>query len=172
MPSQFAWVVSVFPSPMSPRLRNTMPLKRSQHNLQRPFWSSAKSTTLTQSWNSNIEMQVRSEKGKAETAAANSLHPRLPQNSMLSEVAKEKGSSSWLAALPIESHGFSLHKGAFRDALCLRYGRQPILLPTTCACGKLFTVDHVLNCPTGGFPIVCHNEIQDLTAELIVRGLP
>ena len=29
------------------------------------------------------------------------------------EVAKEKGSSSWLAALPIESHGFSLHKGSF-----------------------------------------------------------
>ena len=57
----------------------------------------------------HLEMQVRSEKRKAETAAANSLHPRLPQNSMLMEVAKEKGSSSWLAALPIESHGFSFH---------------------------------------------------------------
>ena len=36
-----------------------------------------------------------------------------------------------------------------------------------CTCGKLFTADHILNCPTGGFPIVCHNEIRDLTAELM-----
>ena len=33
------------------------------------------------------------------------------------ELAREKGSSSWLTVLPIESHGFSLHKGAFRDAI-------------------------------------------------------
>ena len=37
-------------------------------------------------------------------------------------VCSEKGASSWLSALPIFEHGFALHKGAFRDALCLRYG--------------------------------------------------
>jgi len=41
------------------------------------------------------------------------------------ELAEEKGSSSWLSALPIEEHGFCLHKGAFTDALALRYGWQP-----------------------------------------------
>ena len=36
-------------------------------------------------------------------AVANSLHPQLPQKlQKLMEVAKEKGSSSWLVALPIE----------------------------------------------------------------------
>ena len=42
----------------------------------------------------------------------------------------EKGSSSWSAALPFESHGFAPHMSAFRDALCLRYGWQPERLPT------------------------------------------
>ena len=36
-------------------------------------------------------------------------------------IAEEKGASSWLVALPIEKHGFSVHKNAFRDALRLRY---------------------------------------------------
>ena len=40
-------------------------------------------------------------------------------------------------------------------------------IPTICACGKSFTIDHGLNCPTGGFPIVRHNEIRDLTVNLM-----
>ena len=64
-------------------------------------------------------------------------------------------------------HGFSLHKSAFRDALCLRYGWQPQLLPTTCTCGHSFTIDHALCCPTGAFPIVRHDELRDLTADLL-----
>jgi len=35
--------------------------------------------------------------------------------------ASEKGASSWLSTLPIAEHGFALLKGAFRDALCMRY---------------------------------------------------
>ena len=83
------------------------------------------------------------------------------------EVAKEKGSSSLAVVLPIESHGFSLCKGALRDTICLRYGWQPPLLPTTCACVKSSTIDHTLKCPTGGFLIIRHNEIRDLTADLM-----
>ena len=47
----------------------------------------------------------------------NSLSPRLQYSIMLSS---EKGSSSWLTALPLVDQGFALHKGAFHDALCLR----------------------------------------------------
>ena len=36
-------------------------------------------------------------------------------------LGKERGASVWLTALPIESRGFWLHNGDFRDALCLRY---------------------------------------------------
>ena len=72
-----------------------------------------------------------------------------------------------LTALPLEEHGFSLHKSAFIDALALRYGWVPSRSPTSCACGANFTVEHALSCPRGGFPSIRHNEIRDITANLL-----
>ena len=46
------------------------------------------------------------------------------------ELASKKGASNWLSALPLERYSFALHKGAFRDAICLRYGWQPQHLPS------------------------------------------
>ena len=103
-----------------------------------------------------------------ESAAASELKATLPSNLQRALiVSSEKGASGWLSTLPIEEHGFALHKGAFRDALCLRYGWHPSLLPSFCICGSHFTVDHALNCPRGGFPSIRHNEIRDITAELL-----
>ena len=65
------------------------------------------------------------------------------------------------------SCGYHLHKGAFRDALCLRYGWDPPYLPDSCTCGASFSIDHALNCPCGGFPSLCHNELRDITASLM-----
>ena len=50
------------------------------------------------------------------------------------DLAKEKGASTWLTALPLAEHGFTLHKGAFRDDLALRYGWTPADMPSKCAC--------------------------------------
>ena len=33
------------------------------------------------------------------------------------DLAKEKGSSTWLTALPLAEHGFALHKRAFQDKI-------------------------------------------------------
>ena len=85
------------------------------------------------------------------------------------DLASEKGASSWLTTLPIEEFGFALHKGAFHDALALRYDWNPSRTPTNCACGKKFTVEHAFTCPKGGFPILRHNEIRDLTANLLTE---
>ena len=82
-------------------------------------------------------------------------------------LSSEKGASSWLSALPVEEHGFALHKGAFRDALCLRYGWLPSGLPTQCVCGQGVSVDHSMNCPTGGYPTLRHNELRDFTAAIL-----
>ena len=49
-----------------------------------------------------------------------------------------RGASSWLTAIPIAEYGFTLHKQAFRDALCIRYGWQPARLPSHCPCSCLF----------------------------------
>ena len=41
------------------------------------------------------------------------------------DLAQEKGASNWLTSLPIQEFAFALHKGAFQDALSLRYSLQP-----------------------------------------------
>ena len=85
------------------------------------------------------------------------------------DLAQEKGASSWLTSLPIEEFGFTLHKRAFFDALALRYNWQPSRMPTSCACGSNFTIEHSMSCPKGRFPSIRHNEIRDLTAKLLTE---
>ena len=85
------------------------------------------------------------------------------------QASSEKGASRWLSTLLIAEHGFALHKEAFRDALCLRYGWRPAGLPTTCVCGKNFSVEHALNCPCGGLPSMRHNELQNITAQCLTE---
>ena len=60
-----------------------------------------------------------------------------------------------------------LHKGAFRDALALRYGWRPTGMPSLCACGKANGVEQALSCCKGGHVIRRHNEIRDVTASLL-----
>ena len=80
------------------------------------------------------------------------------------DLAKEKGASNWLSALPLRKHGFDLSKSAFLDAICLRYGWQLSRLPPRCVCGSAFSAEHALHCPTGGLPTRRHNEIRDILA--------
>ena len=101
---------------------------------------------------------------------ATDLKTRLPQHLLRSaELASEKGAYSWLTALPITAHGFALHKGAFQDALCLRYGWTPTNLPSECVCGATFNTEHALTCPTGGTTIIRHNEVRDIMANLLTE---
>ena len=104
---------------------------------------------------------------------ASSLHPLLPADLQRArELACLKGASSWLTVLPLDEHGFSLHKGDFRDAVCLRYGWPLSHLPSDCVCGASFTVDHAFTCFHGGYPILRHNEIRDITAQLMSEVCP
>ena len=66
----------------------------------------------------------------------------------LIDMANEKGSSSWLVTLPIESHGFSLHKTALENIISQMYRWQLSFLPTTCIFVQSYIVAHALNCPT------------------------
>ena len=83
------------------------------------------------------------------------------------EMAQERGASSWLTSLPIEEFNFTLHKGAFHDAIAIRYGWSPSRMPKHCDCGSKFSLEHSFSCPKGGFPSIRHNEIRDLTANLL-----
>ena len=81
--------------------------------------------------------------------------------------ASEKGASAWLTTLPIEEHGFTLHKGAFRDALALCYGWPIRFSAEKCLCGAKFEPDHQMICCQGGYVSLQHNELRNLTASLM-----
>ena len=92
-----------------------------------------------------------------------SLLPSLSSSLQRSvSLSVEIGSSSWLTALPLSEHGFVLHKRAFRDALRLRYGWRPPLLPSSCVCSEPFTVEHPLSCLHGGLPSIRFNELRKI----------
>ena len=116
---------------------------------------------LAKATNKNNRQQLEKELA---SNLQSSLSPTLQRAMTL---AQEKCASSWLTTLPINEFGFALHKSAFRDALALRYGWQPLNVPLACSCGKSFTIDHVLSCAKGGFPSIRHNEIRDVTATLL-----
>ena len=112
--------------------------------------------------------ETREAKRHYQSNEASQLIHSLPPSLQYSvKLAQEKGASNWLTTLPVEEFGFALHKGAFRDALALRYGWPPDFAPSLCSCGEPFSVSHALTCKMGGYPAIRHNEIRDLTASLL-----
>ena len=83
------------------------------------------------------------------------------------DLAREKGASSWLTAIPLKEMNFDLSKREFRDALRLRYDWAIPDSPSVCVCGCDFNADHAMICQRGGLIIQRHNEIRDLVAELL-----
>ena len=114
--------------------------------------------------------KVKAQRRRKQNAEAALLRKNLStdlQKSM--DCGNEKGASSWLGVLPLTEHRFNLHKGAFQDALSLRYGWKLTHLPGNCVCGKHFTVEHAFSCAHGGFPSLRHNDVRDITANLLVE---
>ena len=117
--------------------------------------------------------EIRASNRRHSEDRANAIYSQLtPEMKRCVDLTKERGSSSWLSVLPLSEQGFHLHKGEFRDALCLRYGWSLSNTPQLCNCGKAFTVNHAMVCHMGGFPTIRHNEIRDLTAPLLTEVCP
>ena len=114
-----------------------------------------------------LTLQQRDNMANASAAGLKQSSPESTQRALA--LAQEKGASNWLTALPLDEFNFTLHKGAFRDAIALRYEWLPENLPTNCCCGSTFSVQHALSCPTGGFPTLRHNDVRDLTADLMAE---
>ena len=83
------------------------------------------------------------------------------------DMAQETGASNWLTALPIRAKGFSLNRQEFNDALALRYGWPIDGLPQECQCGSPFNSNHAMTCKTGGFICSRHDEVRDITAQML-----
>ena len=117
---------------------------------------------------STAKMAVKARSRRQEQSRAQDVFAKAdPELRRCGELAAEKGASSWLTCRPLRRHGLRLHKGAFRNAVCLRYGWTPSRLPQSCVCGKDFSVAHALSCPTGGYPSLRHNELRDVTASML-----
>ena len=109
-------------------------------------------------------------RGRAEelSGTAENLKQIVPRKTKRAlDLAQEKGSSVWLTVRPLQEQGFNLSKREFRDAVKLRYDWPFDDIPSICACGENFTVDHAMICKRGGFVIQRHNELRDLEAELL-----
>ena len=80
-----------------------------------------------------------SQRRKAINEAASLRTTLLPPLQRAMDIYSDKSAFHWLTVLPMTSHGFSLPKAAFRDALCMRYNWQPDHLPSHCSCGQAFS---------------------------------
>jgi len=78
----------------------------------------------------DLNQEAFSIKHQRLTDSLSTFSSTLPPNLQLPlKLAGEKGASSWLSTLPLECHGFALHKGDFCDDVALRYGWPPKNLP-------------------------------------------
>ena len=114
--------------------------------------------------------EVKKMKRDHQSSSSSQLKASLPpdlQRAM--DLSMEKDTSNWLTVLPVDEFGFTLHKGAFRDALALRYGWSLHHIPHTCPCDTTFSVEHALSCAKGGYPSIRHNDIRDFTAHLLTE---
>ena len=60
-----------------------------------------------------------------------------------------------------------LIKRAFFDSIYLRYCWDLKRLPIKCECSQKSTMDHALQCQTGGYVIKRHNRIRDMLANFL-----
>ena len=112
--------------------------------------------------------QVKHERQQNQKAKLDSVIGQMSQQE--GRRAKEngqKGVSNWLTSLPLKDYEFDLTKQEFRDAIRMRYGWALDRLPTSCVCGSRFDVPHALSCKRGGFVTLRHNEVRNITANLL-----
>ena len=122
--------------------------------------------------NSNICVHVYSNIAKKKSEYYQSILASLREKMTSAQcrsndIACSDGASIWLSSLPLKSENFSLKKPEFYDGIHLRYAWDLKNLPSECVCKAKFNVDYALSCKIGGFVTLRHNEMRDLTVDLL-----
>ncbi len=86
------------------------------------------------------------------------------------EIAREKGVSSWLTALPLKTLGYCLNKEEFRNSINVRYHWPISSMPSICACGDTNGIDHALTCKKGRFSIMRHDALSKVEALIMTEA--
>ncbi|XP_066911589.1 uncharacterized protein [Clytia hemisphaerica] len=123
---------------------------------------------LNQSNEQNMKYKLSKEREVRNKQKVEDLRSQMNTDELkANELAQANGASNWLTALPLKSENSDLSKREFFDAISVRY-RWPLKhLPTHCACGKPYSVDHALSCAKGGFVYQRHNELRDTIANIV-----
>ena len=79
------------------------------------------------------------------------------------EASMEDRVSIWLTVIPIKRNGFFWRK----KPSGIQYNIPLERLPTLCVCGDSLNLQHALSCPKGRLVITRHNELRNLTAEML-----
>ena len=112
-----------------------------------------------------IEAEIVLEREQGYKVILEDLRSRMdPDKLRGNDLAQLKGASAWLTSLPLKDEGFVLNKREFFDALYIRYRWDLKRLPTYCACGKKFDMDHAMSCMKGGYVHRRHDRLRDLFA--------
>ena len=115
-----------------------------------------------------IKKTIKTERENTHKNVLNTLQNHLNENQLrLKSINREKGVSSWLTSYPISEHGFDLIKQQFWDSLRLRYNWALPNMPPTCYCSAKMDIQHAMSCKRGGFATIRHNDLRDLTANLL-----
>ena len=85
------------------------------------------------------------------------------------EASTENGASICLTVIPTKQFVF-LEKQSIWNAIRMRYNIPLERSPTLCVCGDSFNLQHALSCPQGGLVITRHNEMRNLTSEILGKG--
>ena len=138
----------------------TNAIKNQQKDLPQSFSDTSKQARL----------ETRKKRREIQSEHLEDLRSRMSvDQKRANEISCEVGASNWLTALPIEQKGFHLNKREFWDAVNLRYGWPFSRFPSKCACGDTFNLSHALSCKKGGFVTQRHNELRDMTADLLAE---
>ena len=114
-----------------------------------------------------IATEIAKERQQFNKTSLDDLRQRMtPEQKRANDVATMKGASSWLSSMPLKAENFVLNKREFYDAIRLRYRLDLKYLPSLCACGKRFTVDHAMSCMKGGYIHQRHDEVRDIFGKL------
>ena len=120
--------------------------------------------------NKAVKSVIRTRRRNLQQNILDDVRSRMPpEQKRANKIACEMGSSNWLSTLPLEEKGFLLTKREFWDAVNLRYSWSLTSMPTKCACGAHYDISHAFSCKKGGFVTQRHNELRDLTGNLLAE---
>ncbi|XP_057290771.1 uncharacterized protein LOC130613444 [Hydractinia symbiolongicarpus] len=114
------------------------------------------------------KQQIQSERRRRYQQDLEALRAEMTdEEKRINESNMRTGVSNWLTTLPLTEWGYDLIKEQFWDAIKIRYNWQLERLPSNCICGVRFDLSHALSCKKGGLVTLRHNEIRNITADLL-----